>query len=194
MTEMTVSSQLALDQSCHCTPLHAWHIDYKPAMTWWAALGITHIPKGANHQVLVMVNVSKPIWGCLQSHMTESLCCTALGLESSISLEHSPISQLAWEASSRQVGLTTRWYVRGINGGDSKDEMPVTNAATAVSKGEASHHTRDPSCYQGAAQSCFQHQCSAPLRGAASLGARSLEQLLWLQAQLPWPGWVQWAA
>lgn len=90
--------------------------------------------------------------------MTGFLCYTASGLEYCISLQHSPISQLAWEASSRQVGLTTHWHahVQGIKGGDRKEEMPVTNAATSMSKGEASDHTRGPSCYQGSAQSCKQ--------------------------------------
>lgn len=54
--------------------------------------------------------------------------------------------------------------MQGINGGDSKEEMPVTNAATARSKGEASDHTRDPSCYQGAA-------CPGTQFGTAPLAA-----------------------
>lgn len=52
-------------------------------------------------------------------------------------------------------------HVQEINGGDSKDEIPVTSAAIAMSKGEASDHTRGPSCYQESAQSCLQlHVCS----------------------------------
>lgn len=46
--------------------------------------------------------------------------------------------------------------MQGITEGDSKEEMPATNAATTTAKGEASDHTGGPSCYLGSAQSCLQ--------------------------------------
>lgn len=167
---MTVSPHLDLDQSCYCTPLYAQHINYKPAINQISNAGnhthlktdktsSAHLPYVVQwHSVPwdVLANMSKQMWGCLQSNLTGFfwLHCIRFGVQHLI-------SWLAWAVSSEKEGLkvTDTWETQGITGGGSKEELPATKAATAMEKGHKAVYSPVASFY-GASVCGITQRCS----------------------------------
>lgn len=96
----------------------------------------------------VLVNTSKQIWGRLQSHLTGFLRLHSIRFGVQYPSLTQPHFRAGLGSRLQESGINGDRYVRvrGITGGDSKEETPETNAATATAKGEASDPARGPRC------------------------------------------------